>query len=127
MLAVIRAAKRHKLKQPFALRLSFEKLLSQTDFPGKAKEMLAILEKSYGVPVDVEFAVNFSEQGSWRIHLLQCRPMQVKGGGLCNPSETGSQPGTGGAEIRWTYHRTKPPGHCGLSGLCGASGLCVAA
>ncbi len=77
--AVIRAAKRHKLRQPFALRLAFEKLLSRTDFPGKVKEMLAILENSYGVPVDVEFAVNISEQGTWRIHLLQCRPMQVKG------------------------------------------------
>ncbi len=77
--AVLRAARKHKLKHPFALRLSFERLLSQTDFPGKVKEMLAILEKSYGVPVDVEFAVNFSERGDWRIHLLQCRPMQVKG------------------------------------------------
>lgn len=77
--AVLRAAKRHKLKHPFALRLSFEKLLGQTDFATKIKEMLAILEESYGVPVDVEFAVNFSAQGNYRIHLLQCRPMQVKG------------------------------------------------
>ncbi len=76
---LLRAAKKHRLRRPFAFRLSFDNLLSRTDFPEKVREMLDTLEEAYGVPVDVEFAVNFNEDNAYRIHLLQCRPMQVKG------------------------------------------------
>ncbi len=76
---LLRAARKHKLRRPFAFRLSFETLLAKTDFPEKMRVMLATLEESYGVPVDVELAVNFTASGDYRINLLQCRPMQVKG------------------------------------------------
>ncbi|HEX72687.1 MAG TPA: hypothetical protein ENN65_05185, partial [Candidatus Hydrogenedentes bacterium] len=76
---LLRAAKRHGLRRPFSLRLSFENLLARSDFTGKARLMLESLEKAYGVAVDVEFAVNFSDDGAYRIHLLQCRPMMAKG------------------------------------------------
>ena len=76
---VLRAARRQGIRNPFSLRLSFEGLLTRTDFGDTAKNMLKTLEQAYGSPVDVEFAVNFVEDGGYRIHLLQCRPMQVKG------------------------------------------------
>lgn len=76
---VVRAARRQGLRDPFALRLSFEGVLSRTDFAETARRMLKTLEEAYGTPVDVEFAVNFKEDGGYLIHLLQCRPMQVKG------------------------------------------------
>lgn len=78
---VVRAARTQGIRNPFALRLSFEGVLSRTDFAETARRMLRILEEAYGTPVDVEFAVNFDENGRYRIHLLQCRPMQVKGVG----------------------------------------------
>lgn len=71
-----RRAPAHQLR---IRRLSFTRLLKTTDFAATVQEMLRILETTYGCPVDVEFAVNFSDDGAYRIHLLQCRPMQVKG------------------------------------------------
>ena len=76
---VARAAKRQGIRNPFLLRLSFEGLLKHGDFVASARTMLRLLEEAYEGPVDVELAVNFREDGSYRIHLLQCRPMQVKG------------------------------------------------
>lgn len=76
---VVRAARRQGIRDPFSLRLSFDGLLTRSDFGDTALLMLRTLEEAYGSPVDVEFAVNFSEGGGYRIHLLQCRPMQVKG------------------------------------------------
>jgi pyruvate,water dikinase len=43
--------------------------------------MLAILHKAYDYPVDVEFTANFFPDSSYKINLVQCRPLQVKGGG----------------------------------------------
>jgi hypothetical protein len=58
-----------------------ERLLSREDFVGCLRGILRALEEEYRYPVDVEFAVNFSEAGDFRINLLQCRPLQVRGGG----------------------------------------------
>ncbi|HMF34424.1 MAG TPA: PEP/pyruvate-binding domain-containing protein [Candidatus Lokiarchaeia archaeon] len=59
--------------------LTFEYLLSQTSFVSDLKELLATLQKAYNHPVDVEFTANFSEDGSYRIFPVQCRPFQAKG------------------------------------------------
>lgn len=45
------------------------------------KMMMEVLQKEYGCPVDIEFAINFSEFGDYVINLLQCRPLQVIGRG----------------------------------------------
>ena len=58
--------------------LTFDGLFSKTSFVDYMKEMLGILHKAYDYPVDVEFTVNFLEDGNYRINLLQCRPFQVK-------------------------------------------------
>ncbi|MHC5007761.1 MAG: PEP/pyruvate-binding domain-containing protein [Planctomycetota bacterium] len=59
--------------------LTFEGLLSSTDFVEQMRKMLAALERAYGCPVDVEFTANFVESGEYRINPVQCRPLQVKG------------------------------------------------
>jgi hypothetical protein len=64
--------------------LTFEKLLAQTPFVEHARSMLATLEAAYGYPVDVEFTANFL-RGGLRVHVVQCRPLQVKEGGVHEP------------------------------------------
>jgi hypothetical protein len=59
--------------------LTFEKFLSETDFPQVMQKMLGTLERYYDYPVDIEFTVNFANNGSFRINLVQCRPLQTKG------------------------------------------------
>ncbi len=59
--------------------LTFEKLLKETDFVPCMQKILKRLETSYHYPVDVEFTVNFTQEGKLMINLLQCRPLQTKG------------------------------------------------
>jgi hypothetical protein len=59
----------------------FEGLLTKTEFPLLASEVLGTLKTAYDYPVDIEFTVNFSEDGNFRFNLLQCRPLQTKGFG----------------------------------------------
>ncbi len=61
--------------------LTFEKLLGETDFAPDMRDMLSTLAKAYNYPVDVEFTANFHAADSYRVNLVQCRPLQVKGGG----------------------------------------------
>lgn len=64
-------------------QLTFKNLLNSTRLIDDLHQMLHTLETAYGVPVDVEFAVNFMPDGTYRINLLQCRPFQIRpeGGG----------------------------------------------
>ncbi|MDO4555083.1 MAG: PEP/pyruvate-binding domain-containing protein [Lachnospiraceae bacterium] len=66
-------------KGPVPHILSFRKLLTKTDFPATMQTMLKTLSKTYNYPVDIEFTVNFSPDGDYKINILQCRPQQVKG------------------------------------------------
>ncbi|UCG55579.1 MAG: PEP/pyruvate-binding domain-containing protein [Phycisphaerales bacterium] len=59
--------------------LTFEKLLSQTSFARDMQRILKTLEESYQYPVDIEFTVNFTRDGTAMINLVQCRPLQTKG------------------------------------------------
>ena len=60
--------------------LTFDGLLTQTGFVADFQQMLQTLERVYGKPVDIEFAVNFLPDGrDYLINLLQCRPLQVQG------------------------------------------------
>jgi hypothetical protein len=67
------------VKGQHAWVLTFEKLLANTDFTSIMQKLLKTLESRYQYPVDVEFTVNFTEDGTFRINLLQCRPLQTKG------------------------------------------------
>ncbi len=59
--------------------LDFRRLLKETEFPKVMRELLAVLSQAYDYPVDTEYTVNFSGDGSFRINLLQCRPLQTRG------------------------------------------------
>ena len=59
--------------------VSFDKFLSETTFPVNMKSMLHRLRDGYDYPVDIEFTVNFTSSGNYKINLLQCRPYQAKG------------------------------------------------
>ena len=59
--------------------LTFDNLLKQTRFIETMKKMLHILHEAYDYPVDIEFTVNFDDEGEYKINLVQCRPLQVQG------------------------------------------------
>jgi hypothetical protein len=59
--------------------LTFDKLLSTTSFVEDMREMLRVLHEAYDYPIDVEFTLNFLDDHDYRIHVVQCRPLPVKG------------------------------------------------
>jgi hypothetical protein len=59
-----------------------ENLLRNEQFVGAMRNILSTVQAEYQYPVDMEFALNISEDGSLVINLLQCRPLQVGGSGL---------------------------------------------
>jgi pyruvate, water dikinase len=65
--------------------LTFDGLLSATPFVQEMREILATLEAAYRYPVDVEFTANFIAGGELRVNVVQCRPLQVKEGGVIQP------------------------------------------
>ena len=58
--------------------LTFDGLIARTDFVSDLRTALATLHAAYAHPVEIEFALNFLPDGSYRLNLLQCRPMQVR-------------------------------------------------
>ncbi len=60
--------------------LTFDKVFSGTDFIKDILDMLDTLKKTYDYHVDIEFTANFTGEGSYKINLVQCRPLQVKAG-----------------------------------------------
>ena len=63
----------------FSWVLTFDELLSNTSFVDDMRDMLRVLHDAYDYPVDVEFTANFLNNKEYRINLVQCRPLQVKG------------------------------------------------
>lgn len=60
--------------------LTFDRLLNNTNFVKDMREMLSILQEAYDYPVDIEFTANFDKDHGYKINLVQCRPLQAKGG-----------------------------------------------
>jgi len=80
----------HGATPVFAHILTFDGLIDDTDYVSAMKGMLRSLEEAYGCPVDVEFTTNFTRATSspekrYRINVVQCRPLQVKGEGSVPP------------------------------------------
>ena len=65
--------------------LTFEKLLWSTSFVADMRALLTTLREAYRYPIDVEFTANHLSGGELHINLVQCRPLQVKEGGLVVP------------------------------------------
>ena len=70
-------ARQHGVKNVFSWILTFENVFTKTTLIDNMREMLSTLAQAYDYPVDIEFAVNFSKDNSYRVNLLQCRPFQV--------------------------------------------------
>jgi len=43
------------------------------------KKILKSLEQIYRYPIEIEFTINFTKDKTFKINLLQCRPLQTKG------------------------------------------------
>ncbi|MFP4522033.1 MAG: PEP/pyruvate-binding domain-containing protein [Fibrobacterota bacterium] len=74
--ALVRAARGSEGKNIFPWVLTFSNLFEKTDFISSMRKMLALLHKAYDYPVDIEFTLNFSEKGDFKINIVQCRPFQ---------------------------------------------------
>lgn len=57
--------------------VSCEGLLKKKEFTGLMQKILKMLERIYGNPVDIEYAVNMDESGDFVVNLLQCRPLYL--------------------------------------------------
>ncbi len=60
-----------------ARMLSFEPLFKKTALIQDMHAMLQVLRDAYGCHVDVEITANLQNDETFRINLLQCRPLQV--------------------------------------------------
>lgn len=56
---------------------SCQNLAARREFTDFMKNILRVLEEQYQYPVDIEFAVNFSQDRNFVVNLLQCRPLQT--------------------------------------------------
>ena len=68
-----------EIRGPRPMILTFDNLISKTDFVRDMREVLSTLHSAYNYPVDIEFTANFFEDNQLKINLLQCRPLQVQG------------------------------------------------
>ncbi len=59
--------------------LTFERLFKETDFVERMRALMKTLKEAYATEVDIEFTANFLEDGSYRVNVVQCRPLQVQG------------------------------------------------
>lgn len=59
--------------------VTFERFLNGSRFVDLMRRMLTTLEGAYEYPVDIEFTGNFLDDGSLRINVVQCRPLQTRG------------------------------------------------
>ena len=63
---------------------SCDKIMKNEEIVRTFREMMGTIRDHYHYPVDIEFTINFSEDGDFLINLVQCRPLQSKGSGVMN-------------------------------------------
>jgi hypothetical protein len=94
---------------PKHLVLTFEGLVKDNTFMSDMKVLLKTLERYYGCPIDVEFAVDIITDGprsEYNFHLLQCRPLssQERGEALQLPDDVPD------ADKLFSAHKLVPQG-----------------
>ena len=64
-------------------------LVQNKEIMGHMRHMMRLIQEEYGLPVDIEFTINVSENREYMINLLQCRPLQVyqDAGGVSLPED----------------------------------------
>ncbi|MFC1652312.1 PEP/pyruvate-binding domain-containing protein [Planctomycetota bacterium] len=58
--------------------ITFIKLFSNTEFVNDIRAMLDTLKAAYSCHVDIEFTANFLSDETYKINLVQCRPLQIE-------------------------------------------------
>ena len=58
--------------------VNFDEFIIKTPFVKDMQMIMKILEEIYENPVDIEYTVNFTADGNYRINLLQCRPQHFR-------------------------------------------------
>lgn len=61
--------------------LTLDNAFNDTALADSFKKILKTLEEDYNYPVEIEFTVNFTKDNTFKINLLQCRPLQTWGVG----------------------------------------------
>jgi pyruvate, water dikinase len=79
--ALERQLRRDGLPQEFTQVLTFDDLLQNTDYVEDMRALMETVSTAYKCPVDVEFTLNFTDRDRYRINVVQCRPLQVRGEG----------------------------------------------
>ncbi len=74
------SSNRNQSTSKYYKMLTFDKLLSITSFADDMHEIMLILSDAYQYPVDIEYTVNFIGCDEYKINLVQCRPLEIKGG-----------------------------------------------
>jgi pyruvate, water dikinase len=69
--------------------IRFDGLIQDSAFIRDMRALLKTLAEAYGEHVDVEFAANFTEEGAYRLNVVQCRPFQVQGDGIATEAPVG--------------------------------------
>ncbi len=59
------------------LFITCEGLVRKRELMEMLKECMAVIQKEYQYPVDIEYTINVSKEGEYVVNLLQCRPLQV--------------------------------------------------
>lgn len=67
--------------------VTFNRLIKETDVIKDLRRMLSVLSKAYKAPVDIEFTINFLDEKTYNIHLLQCRTFQIQKHKTTSPAE----------------------------------------
>lgn len=57
--------------------ISCEGLVRNEDLMNSMHDIMALIQREYEYPVDIEYTINVAENGDYVINLLQCRPLQV--------------------------------------------------
>ncbi len=60
---------------------SCQGLLRNNDFTTLMQNILKTLDRVYGTPVDIEYAINMDKDGDFVVNLLQCRPLYLGSAG----------------------------------------------
>ncbi|HIU74375.1 MAG TPA: phosphoenolpyruvate synthase [Candidatus Pelethocola excrementipullorum] len=59
------------------LFISCEGVVQNNTFIAMMGNILNTLEEQYGSPVDIEYTVNFNQDGNFVVNLVQCRPLSI--------------------------------------------------
>ncbi len=68
---------RERGQQREVLFVSCQQVTKNEKLMRMMRDILKMLQEHYGTPVDIEYTINFREDGAFVINMLQCRPMSV--------------------------------------------------